>query len=37
MVTAHDEVTAILGQAVVSGYRHQEIYILKLIEISPRC
>ena len=31
------EVTAILGQAVVSANRHQGIYTLKLIEISPRC
>ena len=36
-VTAHEEVTAILGQAVVSANRHQEIDILKLIVISPRC
>ena len=31
MVTAHEEVTAILGQAVVSGNRHQEIYVLKFL------
>ena len=37
MVTANEEVTAILGQVAVSANRHQGIYILKLIEISPRC
>ena len=37
MVTAYEEVTATLGQAVVSGNQQQEIYILKLIEISLRC